>query len=917
MNTTTTVNPTLHSEPPSPKSDLTGISIGRNQEKRILVISDDWLYGYDKDLTVQSNGLSIRIRAVSDANEALTVLKQWQDDQLSVDLITLDYNRVNDRENMWSISPVAPNYTEHIRDWWKENGQGAEPKIFWHSQGRVPRLQPDVGFHDATELSFLLDLATRASAPRDDSSGLLHYLNEHWGTDIPTNQEQLRAFRIKEGLLPPDGLPELVSRGDYTEAEALKGIDPSCLITMSRLDTSGFTGEPEVFTTATNLATSGSLAFNKSQVDQLHSEGKKVILVVDNILPEHTALLDKISGFVALDGNSDTGHRAVILDTHGIAALIGDSDRVFKIEASDGAHALKRSAREGDDTSSYTLKFGDDISIAGIHLYPAALPVRPSPVMEDERTIASWARNLCASKGLQVRANADTPKQIETALRNEVDGIGLVRTEHTFLSEQGLAVMRKLLLEPNNPGNIELFRKSQCDRFKALLLAAKQSHLPITIRLLDAQPVEFLSGDDLQIFHARTKKGYEHGARFGLLYPEVYGAQLQALAEAVRETRFLGQLEVMVPQVYSADDLKAIKDLFRLVAQEPGLEAKNFRFGAMIETSEAVDNSESIGALCDFVSFGTKDLTQSIIGCRRQDVMAIDCWMRDTKTSTSPFIRIAPQVHEAMRRSIKLLKAGNPSLSISVCGEHVSRDYHSVQLCVEAGVEAISVIPTDRSLTTAWIMAGKACAEAMTQEQLGEQAPGQPTHVEHPLFIKMKGLLKPEFTKLLTKKNTDLSTFIELASTLFIQSVAESVDEAQKKEIQRLIKDGVSIFVNEKDIAARYDASNEFSLSVNKLSSSGPSSKGIKDSIHYANNQASTLIFYLSKASDDKTNDHNGALKKARAVLDVLFGEFFLTAHLSDRKMRMERLKPIVAHGLLIDADLFSYNLDHVFSGNS
>jgi hypothetical protein len=89
----------------------------------------------------------------------------------------------------------------------------------------------------------------------------------------------------------------------------------------------------------------------------LHSEGKKVILVVDNILPEHTALLNKISGFVALNGDSATEHIAAILETHGIAALIGDSDRVFKIESSDGGHALKRSAREGDDTSSYILKF--------------------------------------------------------------------------------------------------------------------------------------------------------------------------------------------------------------------------------------------------------------------------------------------------------------------------------------------------------------------------------------------------------------------------------------------------------------------------------------------------------------------------------------------------------------------------------
>ena len=775
-----------------------------------------------------------------------------------------------------------------------------------------------MGFHHTTDLFFLLDFSVSPrTTNRDENSVLLSYLNDHWGTEIPTNEEQLRDFRIKKGLLPLADLTELVRKGHYTEAEALKGIDPSCLITMSRLDTSGFTGEPEAFTTPTNLAISGSLAFDKRQVDRLHSEGKKVILVVDNILPEHTALLNKISGFVALNGDSATEHIAAILETHGIAALIGDSDRVFKIESSDGGHALKRSAREDDDTSSYTLKFGDDISVAGIHLYPAALPVMPSPVTEDERTIASWARNLCASNSLQVRANADTPEQIETALRNEVDGIGLVRTERMFLTEQGLGVMRRLLLEPNNLDNIELFKQSQRDGFKQLLLAAASSEKPITIRLLDAQPIEFLSGKDLDTFHLNTQKDYEHGARFGLLYPDVYRAQLEALAEAVRETRFLGRLEVMVPQVYSADDLTAIKDLFLLVAKEHGLEANKLRFGAMIETSEAVYNSESIGALCDFVSFGTKDLTQSIIGRRRQDVMAIDRWMRDTKTSTSPFTRIAPQVHEAMERSIRSLKAGNPDISISICGEQVSRDYHSVQLCVEAGVEEISVIPTDRSLTTAWIMAGKACAEAMTQEQLGEQAPGQPTHVEHPLFIEMKGLLKPEFTKLLTKKNTDLSTFIELASTLFIQSVAESADEAQKKAIQRLIKEGVSIFVNGKDGAARYNASDEFSLRVDRLSSSGTSSEWIEKRIHFANNQTNNLIFYLRRASDDKTNDHDGALKEARAVLDVLFEEFLLTAYLSDRKMCMERLKPIVAHGLLIDADLFSYYLDGVFLGDS
>ena len=81
--------------------------------KRILVITDNW---YDKAQAVlQSNGVEIQIRAVNDHEEALNALKEWQDANLSVDLITLDCYRVDDIDNPLDQRLVAPYYTEKIQ----------------------------------------------------------------------------------------------------------------------------------------------------------------------------------------------------------------------------------------------------------------------------------------------------------------------------------------------------------------------------------------------------------------------------------------------------------------------------------------------------------------------------------------------------------------------------------------------------------------------------------------------------------------------------------------------------------------------------------------------------------------------------------------------------------------------------------
>src|SRR5213079_1130705 len=109
-------------------------------------------------------------------------------------------------------------------------------------------------------------------------------------------------------------------------------------------------------------------------------------------------------------------------------------------------------------------------------------------------------------RGLKVRANADNGPDATRAREFGAEGIGLCRTEHMFLGEDRLPIVRRMILAETpeeETAALEELRVAHTADFVEILEA--MDTLPVTVRLLDPPLHEFLpSVEDLAIKEATT-----------------------------------------------------------------------------------------------------------------------------------------------------------------------------------------------------------------------------------------------------------------------------------------------------------------------------------------------------------------------------------------------------------------------------
>src|SRR5262249_6806433 len=115
------------------------------------------------------------------------------------------------------------------------------------------------------------------------------------------------------------------------------------------------------------------------------------------------------------------------------------------------------------------------------------------------------------------------------------------------------------------------------------------------------------------------------GCRLGVTYPEIYRMQVRAIIEAACELareKVKVLPEIMIPLVGTAAELRLLRgdteEVARTVMAEAGVKVP-YTVGTMIEVPRAAITAQEIGAVADFFSFGTNDLTQMALGLSRDD----------------------------------------------------------------------------------------------------------------------------------------------------------------------------------------------------------------------------------------------------------------------------------------------------------
>jgi pyruvate, orthophosphate dikinase len=453
----------------------------------------------------------------------------------------------------------------------------------------------------------------------------------------------------------------------------------------------------------------GAVYFTADDAEEHAQAGEKVILVRPETSP------DDLHGMIAAEGiltsrGGLVSHAAVVARGMGKPAICGAESVKIDLKA-------KQFSAGG-----VVVKQGDTISISGTS---GEIALGEVPVITPEptghfATILGYADQF---RRLKVRTNADTPEDSARARGFGAEGIGLCRTEHMFLGEDRVAIVRRMILADNEADEqaaldeLEVLQKTD---FVGILEA--MDGLPVTVRLLDPPLHEFLPDtEELAIKQAteglsteeealfKAARAWEEvnpmlgtrGCRLGVIKPGLYTMQVRALMEAAVERKQAGgdpRVEIMIPLVVSGPELELLTKWTReaadAVVADSGVDV-DYLVGTMIETPRAAIDAANIGLVAEFFSFGTNDLTQMTFGFSRDDVEGriMTPYLEKKLIPANPFETLDQSgVGELVRWACAKGRGARETLKLGICGEH-GGDPASVHFCHEVGLDYVSCSP--------------------------------------------------------------------------------------------------------------------------------------------------------------------------------------------------------------------------------
>jgi len=490
---------------------------------------------------------------------------------------------------------------------------------------------------------------------------------------------------------------DMADEGLISREDAVARIDPAQLdqLLHPMIDP---TADWEVATKGLNAspgAACGAIVLDADTAEERGKAGESVILVRWETTPDDIHGLIQAAGILTAHGGM-TSHAAVVARGMGKPCVAGCEGLSIDSDA--------RTITVGDRT----LSEGDVLTIDGGTgaVIVGEVPLVAPEVNDDLQRILEWGDE---HRTLKVRANADTPEDAAKAREFGAEGIGLCRTEHMFMADGRLPVVRQMILAEGEEGRRQALDKllpMQQGDFEAIFEA--MAGLPVTIRLLDPPLHEFLPPPE-QVTDERTRRRIKQlqesnpmlgtrGCRLGLQWPEIYEMQVRAIIRAARavdeRTGEAPLVEIMHPLVGFEEELRRLRELTVRVAEEEAPKVE-YLCGTMIELPRACIRADQIAEHADFFSFGTNDLTQTALGFSRDDAEGkfLTHYLEDGVLEQNPFETLdVDGVGDLMRIAVERGRSTKPDLKLGICGEH-GGEPKSVAFCHELGLDYVSCSP--------------------------------------------------------------------------------------------------------------------------------------------------------------------------------------------------------------------------------
>jgi len=494
---------------------------------------------------------------------------------------------------------------------------------------------------------------------------------------------------------------EMVAEGLLSREEAVVRIDPGQLdqLLHPMIDPGAEYAVAGKGLNASPGAATGRIVLDADRAEEQGKAGEAVILVRAETTPDDIHGVIEARGVLTAHGGM-TSHAAVVARGMGKPCVAGCDALSIDL----GARRIRLGERELAEGEVITIDGGRGEVIVG------EVALVPPQIDENFETLLGWADGL---RALRVRANADTPEDAVKAREFGAEGIGLCRTEHMFMADDRLPLVRTMILASSKEERraaLEPLLPFQQEDFEGIFEA--MAGLPVTIRLLDPPLHEFLPSleeAESEEMARRIRALREtnpmlgmRGCRLGLLYPEIYEMQVRAILRAALavagRTGEAPLVEIMHPLVGFAEELKRLRRLTLDTASaelEQADRELEYLVGTMIELPRACVRADEIAAEADFFSFGTNDLTQTTLGFSRDDAEGkfLTRYLEDRILDANPFETLDQSgVGDLMRIAVERARGVEPEIKLGICGEH-GGDGRSVAFCHELGLDYVSCSP--------------------------------------------------------------------------------------------------------------------------------------------------------------------------------------------------------------------------------
>jgi pyruvate,orthophosphate dikinase len=541
--------------------------------------------------------------------------------------------------------------------------------------------------------------------------GTLYMLQTRVGKRTPTATFKMAVDMVSEGLISKAEAIERIKSEDIERLfyPVIDSKIPRQSLTGRKLAT-GINAVPG--------AAVGKAVFTAHEAEEMAHNGERVILVRRETSPEDVGGMFVAQGILTATGGK-TSHAAVVARGWGKCCIVG-------AETLDIDYA-KKEMRVGGKT----IRQGEWITLDGNEgaVYEGEIPLVMPEFPPAYQTLMKWCD---AVRRLRVRTNADTPHDATKAREMGAEGIGLCRTEHMFFkdfeqpersTERQLAIQEMIVAEDREARRKALAKLLPFQRRDFIGIFKAMDGCPVTIRLIDPPLHEFVPHDrdkqeELakkigvpvetvirrveQLKEANPMLGHR-GCRLCITYPEILEMQVRAIIEAAIECKKAGVKvlpEIMIPLILDKKELQILEVETRRVAEAIIRESKmklEYLVGTMIELPRAALLADEIAEVAEFFSFGTNDLTQTVMGLSRDDAgRFLPDYVDEKKAGIfkdDPFQSLdIAGVGMLMKWAIEKGRSTRPKLKIGICGEH-GGDGPSVEFCHGAGMDYVSASP--------------------------------------------------------------------------------------------------------------------------------------------------------------------------------------------------------------------------------